>query len=421
MISSNCRSALTRAGFFLHLASTLSVAPLLAPARAQPATSPSPSGSQTAPSETVVDGAMGAEIDRWLTAADFRGNLLVARRGVILFCKGYGKSDREDGVPYDRSTVFSIGSITKQFTAAAILKLEMQGKLHVEDTLSKHLPGVPEDKRAITLHHLLTHTSGLESDFAGDFEPVGRDEYVRRILASKLRSKPGEIWFYANSGYSLLGAIVELVSGKPYEQFLRENLFLPAGMKETGYRLPHWDLRRIAVGYKDGKRRGRLADNHGLKMDHIGRCGPTEAYTPRSTICSCGIPPCRVKPYSPGRRRQRCMRRTFERGPGETPSTGTAGPSRTFPGPAGSSVTMVGMAFSTPTSRGSSTRTWSSFFRRTTRLCVAGESRRPSRVSPMASTYRCRLPAAALLSRSQPPDARRSSVAGWMPSTRPTL
>ncbi|MBZ5637182.1 MAG: beta-lactamase family protein [Acidobacteriia bacterium] len=205
-------------------------------------------------------GDLEARLDRWLVAADFRGSALVAKGGTVVLRKGYGLSDRESGVPYGPDTVFSLGSITKQFTAAAILKLEMQGKLHVEDPIGKHVPGVPEDKRAITLHHLLTHTSGLESDFADDFDPVGRDDYVKRILSSKLRTRPGEAFFYSNAGYSLLGAIVEIVSGKPYEAYLRENLFLPAGMKDTGYRLPGWDPKRIAVGYRDGKRWGRLTD-----------------------------------------------------------------------------------------------------------------------------------------------------------------
>jgi CubicO group peptidase (beta-lactamase class C family) len=254
------RVGLSRTMSFLRLPIALAIVSLADPTRAQPAASSNPAPSSEASSGTVSAGALGAEIDRWLRAADFRGNLLLAKNGVILFRKGYGRSDRENDVLYDVATVFSIGSITKQFTAAAILKLEMQGKLQVEDTLVKHLSGVPADKSGITLHHLLTHTSGLESDFANDFDAVGRDEYVRRILASKLRSKPGETYFYANSGYSLLGAIIETVSGKPYELFLRENLFLPAGMKETGYRQPKWDVRRIAVGYKDGKRWGRLMD-----------------------------------------------------------------------------------------------------------------------------------------------------------------
>src|SRR5580765_4245601 len=100
------------------------------------------------------------KLDRWLVSADFRGNVLVAKGGAVVLRRGYGMADREGGVPYDADTVFSIGSITKQFTAAAILKLEMQGKLHVDDAIGKYLPGVPEDKRAITLHQLLTHTSG---------------------------------------------------------------------------------------------------------------------------------------------------------------------------------------------------------------------------------------------------------------------
>jgi CubicO group peptidase (beta-lactamase class C family) len=204
--------------------------------------------------------ALADKLDGWLVAADFRGNALVSKGGVVLLRKGYGKSDRENGVPYDADTVFSIGSITKQFTAAAILKLEMQGKLRVEDPISKYFPGAPDDKKAITLHQLLTHSSGLDSDFAGDYDPMSRHEYVKRILASKLRTKPGDAYHYANSGYSLLGAVVEIVSGVGYEKYLRENLFLPAGMKDTGYKLPGWPPAKIAVGYKGGKRWGRITD-----------------------------------------------------------------------------------------------------------------------------------------------------------------
>lgn len=202
----------------------------------------------------------GDKLDAWLASADFRGSVLVSKKGAVLLRKGYGMADRENGIPYDATTVFSIGSVTKQFTAAAILKLEMQGKLHVEDPISRFFPSAPDDKKGITLHQLLTHTAGLESDFAGDYDPVSRDDYVKRILASKLRSKPGDEYFYANSGYSLLGAIVEIASGVPYEKYLREHLFLPAGMKETGYKLPGWPVAKIAVGYRDGKRWGRITE-----------------------------------------------------------------------------------------------------------------------------------------------------------------
>ena len=203
---------------------------------------------------------IGDKLDTWLVASGFQGSALVSKGGTVLLRKGYGMADRENGVPYGAATVFSIGSITKQFTAAAILKLEMQGKLRVEDPVGKFFPSAPEDKRAITLHQLLTHTSGLDSDFARDYDPVSRDAYVKLIFASKLRTKPGEAFYYANAGYSLLGAVVEIASGTPYEKYLRENLFLPAGMKDTGYKIPGWPQATIAVGYHDGKRWGRITE-----------------------------------------------------------------------------------------------------------------------------------------------------------------
>lgn len=214
----------------------------------------------TVQSPVGAPSADAGRFDAWLQRAGFQGSALVAKGNAVLLRKGYGMSDREAGVPYDADTVFSLGSITKQFTAAAILKLEMQGKLRVEDPVSRFFSGVPADKQAITIHHLLTHTSGLESDFAGDFEPVARDAYVARALASKLHSAPGAAHRYSNAGYSLLGAIVEIASQQPYERFLRDNLFLPAGMESTGYRLAKWDGKRIAVGYEAGTRWGRLTE-----------------------------------------------------------------------------------------------------------------------------------------------------------------
>jgi CubicO group peptidase (beta-lactamase class C family) len=206
----------------------------------------------------VMQGPTGAALDRYLKESGYQGAVLVAKGGEVVLSQGYGLADREKQWPWTAETYVSIGSITKQFTAAAILKLEAQGKLAVEDTVGKFFADAPQGKRAITLHHLLTHTSGLESDFAGDYEPVERDEYVRRILGSKLRSAPGSEYFYANSGYSLLAAVVEIASGRPYESYLREELLLPAGMRETGYRLPKWSPGRMPVGYRDGKRWGTM-------------------------------------------------------------------------------------------------------------------------------------------------------------------
>jgi CubicO group peptidase (beta-lactamase class C family) len=180
-------------------------------------------------------------------------------------------ADREAGVPVSTASVFSLGSITKQFTAAAILALEVRDELSIDDPIADHFEGVPADKRAITLHHLLTHSSGLESDFApGDFDPAGRerDAYVRRALDSRLLFAPGTGYEYSNAGYSLLAAIVETVSGRPYEEALRELVLLPAGMEETGYRIPRWDASRVAVGYRDGERWGTILER--IRADPAG-------------------------------------------------------------------------------------------------------------------------------------------------------
>jgi CubicO group peptidase (beta-lactamase class C family) len=216
--------------------------------------------------ETVA-GEEGKRIDGWLTErarVGFSGNVLVARDGKLVLAKGYGLADREAALPFRNDTVVSIGSVTKQFTAAAILKLEMDGKLAVSDLVSKYFPDAPADKRGITLHQLLTHTAGLESDFAGDYDPVDRDAYAAKVLGSKLRTPPGAEHHYANSGYSLLAAVVEKVSGLPYETYLREKLFLPAGMKETGYKQPAWPSGRVAVGYRGPERWGTILEKKWL-------------------------------------------------------------------------------------------------------------------------------------------------------------
>lgn len=191
-------------------------------------------------SADVVRTPLGEKLDAHMSrleAYGFSGSLLVAKGGEVILDKGYGFADAERKVPFTADTAFDIGSITKQFTAAAIVKLEMQGKLGVNDPISKWFEGVPEDKKGITLHHLLTHSAGLQDVFGGDYEEMPRDRLVKAALESKLLWAPGTRYQYSNSGYSLLAAIVELASGKPYEAYLRENLWQPAGMTRTGYRL----------------------------------------------------------------------------------------------------------------------------------------------------------------------------------------
>ncbi len=197
-------------------------------------------------------------IERYLLKAEengYSGSVLISLNGKILLKDAYGMADRENKVPFNSDTVFDIGSITKQFTAACILKLESQGKLSVQDRITKFLTAVPNDKKEITIHHLLTHTAGLADGLGPDEELVGKEEYMKRALSSELIHPPGT-YDYSNVGYSLLAAIVETASEQEYEQYLRENILKPAGMNQTGYVLPAWDKTRLAIGYQEGERWG---------------------------------------------------------------------------------------------------------------------------------------------------------------------
>lgn len=189
----------------------------------------------------------------------FAGVVLIARDDTPLLAQGYGLADREHGVRWTPATVSTIGSITKQFTAAGILKLQEDRLLRVTEPISKYFQDVPEDKRAITLHHLLTHSSGLlDPEKIGDWDPISRDEYIRLVLAEPLAFPPGKGYEYANANFSLLAAVIEQLTRKPYEYFIRERLFLPCGMYETGYILPAWGDGRLAQGYRGGNLWGTL-------------------------------------------------------------------------------------------------------------------------------------------------------------------
>jgi CubicO group peptidase (beta-lactamase class C family) len=189
----------------------------------------------------------------------FAGLVLIAKNGDPVFAEGFGLADRERGLRWTPATVSTIGSITKQFTGAAILKLEEDKRLSVTDPVGRYFAAVPPDKTGITLHHLLTHSSGLsDPEDIGDFTPVPLDEYVRKVFDQPLLFSPGSGYEYANANFSLLGAIIENLSGQSYEAFIRERLFLPCGMYETGYQLPRWGDGRLAQGYRAGKLWGTI-------------------------------------------------------------------------------------------------------------------------------------------------------------------
>ncbi|MEV0949415.1 serine hydrolase domain-containing protein [Promicromonospora sp. NPDC050249] len=187
---------------------------------------------------------------------------LVAGRGTTMdLCQGWGDPDPGSGEAPGCDTVFDIGSMTKQFTAAAIVRLAMDGLLDVSDPLADHLPDVPADKRSVTIEQLLTHSSGFLDSLGSDDEPLTRDAFLREALGSELLSRPGTTYLYSNVGYSLLTAVVEEASGQDYEAYLAEHLFVPAGMSRTGYRLPDWSKEQVAAQYDaEGKSHGTPLD-----------------------------------------------------------------------------------------------------------------------------------------------------------------
>lgn len=188
--------------------------------------------------EAVVQGELGAELDaavRDAGGADFWGAVLVARGGEVLLAQGYGFADYGDE-PNTPATLFELASASKQIAAAAILRLEQKGKLAVTDTLDAFFDDVPEDKRGIQLHHLLTHTSGLSGRVGVPYaSTLSRDRYVERMLATELVAAPGEAYEYCNVGYALLAAVVEEVSKQDFERYVEKELFKRAGMKDSGF------------------------------------------------------------------------------------------------------------------------------------------------------------------------------------------
>jgi CubicO group peptidase (beta-lactamase class C family) len=188
----------------------------------------------------------------------FNGAVLVAENGKVIFKKGYGMANMEWNIPIETDTRFRLGSITKQFTSMLVLQLVQEGKIKLEGKLTDYLPDYRKDTGdRITIHQLLNHTSGIPSytglpNFLQDVSrnPYSVSDFVKKYASGDLEFDPGTKWNYNNSGYFLLGAIVERVTGKPYEQVLKERILDPVGMKNTGY--DHYDtiLAKRASGYE---------------------------------------------------------------------------------------------------------------------------------------------------------------------------
>jgi CubicO group peptidase (beta-lactamase class C family) len=201
---------------------------------------------------------MDAIVRSYVDDNRFMGAVLVARDGNVLLSKGYGRANLEWQLPNTPTTKFRLGSLTKQFTAAAALLLEERGKLKTDDLVKVHLPDAPAAWGGITIFHLLTHTSGIPN-FTALPEYRQRQlfdtpvvEIVARTRDKPLEFVPGERMNYSNSGYVLLGYLIERISGQSYAQFVTENIFSPLEMKDSGYDSNAAVIARRASGYTPG-------------------------------------------------------------------------------------------------------------------------------------------------------------------------
>jgi CubicO group peptidase (beta-lactamase class C family) len=194
---------------------------------------------------------------RYVDNGQFNGTVLVADNGKLIFKKGYGMANMEYSIPNTADTKFRLASLTKQFTATLIMQLVEQSKLRLEGKITDYLADYPKaagDK--ITLHHLLTHTSGIPnySDLP-DYRTFERNRYrpadlIKKFSELPLTFEPGSAFAYSNSGYILLGTIIEKVTGKSYEKVLQENIFTPLQMHNTGYDASYKILPKRASGYE---------------------------------------------------------------------------------------------------------------------------------------------------------------------------
>lgn len=214
--------------------------------------------------------AQAAALDRIIAAesrsTDPGGEILVARRGQIVYRKTFGMANMELAVPMRENMVFHIGSLSKQMTAVAILQLMEQGKLSLQDDIRKYLPEFQVLADTVTIEHLLTHTSGLAE--TGDPTITARGEKTPHDLVMPYKNQAplfaaGTQWKYNNANYYLLGYIIEQLSGKSYASYLKENIFQPAGMQHTCFCSIDTILKNKATGYAFQKRKGLVIDRIG--------------------------------------------------------------------------------------------------------------------------------------------------------------
>jgi CubicO group peptidase (beta-lactamase class C family) len=205
----------------------------------------------------------------------FSGSVLIARKGEILLKKGYGMANYEHNVPNTPQAKFRIASLTKSFTALAVLQLQEQGLLNINDSIGKFIPDYPNGDK-ITVHHLLSHTSGIPNftvatDEKARVMPFNLEMTIKKFKDLPLEFSPGEKFEYSNAGYYLLGYIIEKVTGRDYATVIKHNIFEPLGMTDSGYDHNHLVIKNRAYGYRMEK--GELINAKYIHMDNVHASG----------------------------------------------------------------------------------------------------------------------------------------------------
>lgn len=204
-------------------------------------------------SHSNLSGSLPEKIDQYLSDEAFRGTVLIAKDGEILFSKGYGLA--APNVPNTPDTLYQIASLSKSFTAVAIMQLAEKQLLSVDDPISKYVPDIPY-RESITIGHLLSHSSGipdyLQPKFGFDYSQAWEPNDIFNVVSdAKLEFTPGESFKYSNTGYVLLGLIIEKASGQPYAEYIEEHIFNPSGMMNSMFSVPNGIS--AAKGHVDGK------------------------------------------------------------------------------------------------------------------------------------------------------------------------
>jgi len=215
---------------------------------------------------------IGKNADTYLSRAEpfgFSGAVLIAVGEEVILNKGYGYAVPADKTRNTSETVFSLGSIVKPFTATLIMKLVQEDKLSIDDPLSKFFAATPEKKKDITIHHLLSHSSGLPGAIGLDTQHISKTEYLKNTWQQPLEFEPGTRYRYSNVGYTLLALIIERVTGLTYENYLNETILEPAGMSKTGYTLPRWESERLAHNISQGIDHGAFPDREHFPTWHL--------------------------------------------------------------------------------------------------------------------------------------------------------